>query len=62
LERSRAWIIKQAVGDWLAQEEERRKLSLEALSDVEAGHVVDHQRVRAWADSLTDDDPLPPPR
>ena len=31
LERSRGWVIKQALSAWLAQEEERNRLTLEAL-------------------------------
>lgn len=62
MERSRAWIIKQALSAWIEQEEERRRLTLEALSDVDAGHVIDHQAVQAWADSLDTDNPLPVPR
>ena len=52
LDRSRGWIIKQALEAWIAQEEERRQLTLEALADVDAGRVIDHQAVQAWADSL----------
>ena len=37
LERSRGWIIKQALSAWVEQEEERRRLTLEALADVDAG-------------------------
>lgn len=62
LERSRAWIVKQALSAWIEQEEERRRLTLEALADVDAGHLIDHQAVQAWADSLDTDSPLPPPR
>lgn len=62
LDRSRGWIVKQALAAWVDQEEERRKLTLEALADVEAGHVIDHQAVQAWADSLGTDNPLPLPR
>ena len=62
LERSRGWIIKQALSAWVDQEEERRKLTLEALADVDEGHVIDHQSVQAWADSLDSDNPLPVPR
>ncbi|HGB0711321.1 TPA: CopG family ribbon-helix-helix protein [Salmonella enterica subsp. enterica serovar Typhimurium] len=62
LERSRGWIIKQALSAWLAQEEERDRLTLEALNDVESGQVIDHQTVQAWADSLGTDHPLPMPR
>jgi predicted transcriptional regulator len=62
LDRSRGWIVKQALADWLGQEEERRRLTLEALADVDAGHVIDHQSVQAWANSLDTDKPLPTPR
>ncbi|MHB1389682.1 MAG: CopG family ribbon-helix-helix protein [Thermoleophilia bacterium] len=62
LERSRGWIVKQALAAWIDQEEERRRLTLEALADVDAGHVIDHQSVQAWADSLDTDEPLPAPR
>lgn len=58
LDRSRGWIIKQALVDWLGQEEERRRLTLEALADVDTGHVIDHQAVQAWANSLDTDKPL----
>lgn len=61
LERSRGWIVKQALTAWIGQEEERRRLTLEALADVDAGHVIDHQAVQAWADSLETDHPLPVP-
>jgi predicted transcriptional regulator len=62
LERPRGWIVKQALSAWVSQEEERRLLTLEALADVDAGHVVDHQAVQAWADSLGSKKPLTPPR
>ncbi|MBN6739856.1 ribbon-helix-helix protein, CopG family [Acidithiobacillus sp. MC6.1] len=62
MERSRGWIVKQALFAWVDQEEERNRLTREALADVDAGHVIDHQAVQAWADSLGIDTPLPPPR
>ena len=52
LERSRGWIVKQALTVWVDQEEERRRLTLEALDDVDAGRVVDHSEVQAWAAQL----------
>lgn len=61
LERSRGWIVKQALSAWVAQEEERSRLTREAMEDVEAGRVIDHQTMQAWADSLETDSPLPPP-
>ena len=61
LERSRGWIIKQALSAWVGQEEERRRMTLEAMADVDAGDVVDHQDVKAWANSLDTETPLPVP-
>ena len=61
LERSRGWIVKQALTAWLEQEEKRRQLTLEALTDVDVGHVIDHQAVQAWANSLDTDTPLQVP-
>ena len=61
LERSKNWIVKQALSAWIDQEEERSRLTREALADVDAGRVIDHQAVQAWADSLSTDTPLPVP-
>lgn len=47
---------------WIDQEEERSRLTREALADVDAGRVIDHQAVQAWADSLVGDKVLPLPR
>ena len=62
IERSRGWIVKQALSAWVEQEEERRQLTLEALEDVDAGRVIDHQAVQAWAASLSTDTPLEVPK
>jgi predicted transcriptional regulator len=60
-DRSRGWIVKQALAAWIEQEEERSRLTREALADVDAGRVIAHQAVQAWADSLDTDRPLPLP-
>ena len=62
LDRSRGWVVKQALSTWVAQEEERFRLTQEALADVDARHVTDHAAVQAWAASLSTDEPLPAPR
>jgi predicted transcriptional regulator len=62
MERSRGWIIKQALAAWVAEEELKRQLILESLADVEAGRVFDDDVVGAWLDSLDTDNPLPRPR
>lgn len=52
LDRSRGWIVRQALSAWVAQEEERDRLTREALLDVDAGDLIAHADVRAWAESL----------
>jgi predicted transcriptional regulator len=61
LERSRGWIVKQALLAWVEQEEKRREMTVEAFADVDSGQVIDHSAVKAWADSLDTDQPLPLP-
>jgi predicted transcriptional regulator len=62
LERSRGWILKQALSVWIREEEERDRLTQEALAEVDAVQVIDHQAVLAWADSLATVKPLSLPR
>ncbi len=61
LERPRQWIVEQALSAWVELEEERHRLTLEGLADVEEGRILDHEAVRAWVDSLDTEHPLPPP-
>ena len=58
LERSRGWIVKQALTAWIGQEEERRRMTLEALADVDAGNVVNHKKAQEWAARLDQAKPL----
>lgn len=60
--RSRDWVIEQALATWIDQEEERSHLTREALADVDAGRVINHQTVQTWTDSLSAENPLPVPR
>jgi predicted transcriptional regulator len=62
LERSRSWIVKQALTDFIALEEKRYRLTLEALAEVDAGRGVPHAEVEAWLDSLDTAHPLPMPK
>jgi predicted transcriptional regulator len=62
LDRSRGWVVKQALTVWIERQEEERRLILEALADVDAGRVVPHAAVKAWADSLGTEKPLPMPK
>jgi predicted transcriptional regulator len=61
-ERSRGWIVKQALAAWIDEEERRHQLTLEALADVDAGRVVAHEAVAAWAGQPTAKRPRKAPR
>ena len=45
MERSKSWIIKQAVMEWLADEERRHQLTLEAMRDIDEGRVLSHEEL-----------------
>ena len=62
MERSRAWIVKQALSNWVDWEEQKHQMTLQGLADIEAGRVVDDEQVRAWVESLDTDAPLPLPQ
>lgn len=61
-ERSRGWIMKQALAAWVDQEEERSRLTREAMADVDEGRFIDHESVLAWSSSLSTDNPLAAPQ
>jgi predicted transcriptional regulator len=52
LDRPRGWLVKEAVEAYVGLAEERRRETLEALRDVDAGRVVEHGEVEAWAAAL----------
>ena len=52
LDRPRGWVVKQALTAWVELEEERVRLTREAMQDVDDGRVVDHGRVLEWAAGL----------
>lgn len=62
LERSRGWIVKQALTSWIDAEEAKRRLTLEAMAEVDAGKTGPDDAVRAWAGTLDKEQPSPLPR
>ncbi len=62
MERSRGWIVKQALAAWIDTEEAKRQLTLEAMAEIDAGKVVTDDSVQGWAESLGTDRSLPLPR
>lgn len=61
LDRSRGWVVKQALAAWVELEDERYRLTLEALDDAAAGRSVAHAEVQAWAQGLSTHKPKPMP-
>ncbi|AHF01205.1 CopG family transcripitonal regulator [Thiomicrospira aerophila AL3] len=61
LERSKSWIIKQALASWIEQESLRERLTREALADVDEGNFVSHDDIQAWAMSLNSNQSKPTP-
>ena len=50
IERSKSWIVRQAIAEWLAEEQRRHELTLEALKDVDEGRVLTQEELEAWAE------------
>ena len=45
IDRSKSWIVRQAVSEWLAEEERRYQLTLEALKSVDEGRTFSQEEV-----------------
>lgn len=52
LDRPKGWIVKEAIASYVALEEKRHRLTLEAMADVDAGRTLDHAEVELWAEGL----------
>lgn len=64
LRRSKGWIIKDAVEEYLAREElkqRRNQETQESWEDYKAGRVIDGDDMMAWLDSWGTDDEKEPP-
>jgi len=45
LERSKSWIVRQALAEWLAEEERRHVLTLDAMKDIDEGRFLTQKEV-----------------
>jgi predicted transcriptional regulator len=61
-ERSRGWVMKQALRSYIEWEEEKDRLTLEAIEDIDRVGTIPHDEVVTWAKSLSTDNPLPAPK
>lgn len=51
LERSKSWIVREAVFQWLAEEQRRFDLTVDALNSVREGRTVSHEDAVAHFDA-----------
>lgn len=49
IDRSKSWIVREALVQWLSEEQLRYDLTIEALKDVDEGRVVSQEEVLSWA-------------
>lgn len=47
IDRSKSWIIRQALSEWLAEEQRRHELTLEALKDIDEGRTFTQEEIEA---------------
>jgi predicted transcriptional regulator len=52
IDRSKSWIVREAVSEWLAEEQRRYELTLEAMRSIDEGRGIDHEEIKAWANQL----------
>lgn len=57
LDRSRGWVLKQALAAFVDREAEHHRMTLEAMADVDVKRGLSHQDVKAWAATLDTDKP-----
>lgn len=47
IDRSKSWIIRQALAEWIAEEQRRHDLTLEAMKSVDEGRSIPQEEVEA---------------
>ena len=45
IDRSKSWIVRQALTEWLAEEQRRYELTMEALNSVDEGRTFTQEEV-----------------
>ncbi len=52
MDRPRGWIIKQALAQWIDDEEYKYQGTLKALAEIDAGKGIPHEEIEAWVKTL----------
>ena len=50
MERSKSWIVREAVTQWLAEEQRRYELTLESIKDFEEGRMISQDELEQWVE------------
>lgn len=58
-ERSRGWIIKRALAEYVERAELRQTMIQEGLNAVDRGETLSHAEAASWLKSLGSGNPLP---
>jgi predicted transcriptional regulator len=48
IERTKSWIVREALSQWLAEEQRRYELTLEGLKDFDEGRVLSQDEMEKW--------------
>jgi predicted transcriptional regulator len=60
--RSKAFLVGEAVEDYLRALERQDEMVRAAIASADRGEFISHEDMMAWANSLDTDSPLPSPR
>ena len=50
IDRTKSWIVREALSQWLAEEQRRYDLTIEALKDIDEGRTIPHEEVLAMVE------------
>lgn len=56
MERSKSWIVREAVVQWLDEEQRRYLLTMEAIKEVDEGRMISHDELKVWAERAKRDE------
>ena len=45
IDRTKSWIVRQAVSEWLVEEQRRHEFTIEALREVDEERVIAHEKI-----------------
>ena len=48
MERSKSWIVREELSQWLAEEQRRYELTLESIKDFEEGRTISQEELEDW--------------